>query len=359
MKKRMAISIATCLLIVLAIGLTGCSGITDFFDGLSTLSAPEVTVIGNTLIWDSVKGAKEYEVYKDDNLVSTVGATNYSSVDNDRTAQFYVVAVSKNGKKKSDPSRKVAVYKQAGFTEEETMNITLESGVYVIPSNISYAVVTGSSDNATISIADRTTNLVLELNSVNITSVQGKGCITTNDGTYDSQKYGFSVTLVVKGINVLKGSAINSMPNQPSNNSQKKGSTGYNGVDAIVLPTIAITGDGSLTCTGGKGGKGGQGSDSSGSIFSGSLASPGNGGDGGTGGYGIATTKLVMVMEATGTVNAYGGEGGQEGMYGANGNVSTGFWNNMLDTLKKGEKGKDGESMVGDILQIGGIFTGQ
>lgn len=359
MKKRVAVVICVCLLIVMAIVFVGCNRITDFFDGLTRLSAPEVTVIGNTLVWNSVKGAKEYEVYQDGNLVSTTGATNYSSVDNDKTAQFYVVSVSKNGKKKSDPSQKVAVYKQTGFSEEETMIITLESGVYVIPSNISYAVVTGSSDNATISIADRTTNLVLELNSVNITSVQGKGCITTNDGTYDAQKYRFSVTLVVKGINVLKGSAINSVPNQPSNNSQKKGTTGYNGVDSIVLPTIAITGGGSLTCTGGKGGKGGEGSDSSGSIFSGSLASPGNGGDGGKGGYGIATTKLVMVMDATGTVNAYGGEGGQEGMYGANGNVSTGMWNNILDTLKKGEKGKDGESMVGDILQIGGIYTGQ
>lgn len=359
MKNRIKIVLCICLLMIMSTSFIGCEKISNFFNGLISLSAPEVTVVGNTIVWDSVKGAKEYEIYKDDNLVSTTGATYYTSIDNDKAVQFYVVAKSKNGKRKSDQSQKVVVYKQSGFLEEETMNITLKSGVYVIPANICYAVINGSSDNATISIENRSTNLVLVLNSVNMTSVQEKGCITTNDGSYDIQKNRFSVTLVVNGTNILKGSAINSLPPQQPNNAQKKGKTGFDGVSGIVLPAIAITGGGSLTCYGGQGGQGGEGSDSSGSIFSGSLASPGDGGDGGKGGYGIATTKLVMAMDFTGTVNAYGGKGGKEGIYGANGNISTGLWNNILDTLRKGEKGQDGESMVGDILQIGGIYSDQ
>lgn len=319
---------------------------------INSLDAPDIVVVGNTIVWNAIKDAESYAVYCNGKQISTTTETHYTSFDNSEDMQFSVKALHSNDRKNSAESRKVVIYKQTGFDDNEKMYLNLSSGGYAIPSNIKYVKITGSSSSANIVIADRTTDLFIELNNVTMTSTMGKSCISTMNDEYDSSLKHFAVTINVVGTNVLTGSNYTAVPSQPAVNSEQKGKNGVDGGSGLILPLISFTGDGHLTLVGGNGGKGGTGAASEGlssSVY-------GNGGNGGNGGCGIKTTKAVMTMGLTGVVKAFGGYGGEKGAPGGNGSILsgplfTGNWSNCY-----GNPGTDGCSLIGDMYMFSGIY---
>lgn len=353
MKGNLRKIVVFCLIMLLTFTtLTACDSLFKFNSKLTT---PNVSVVGNTIYWDAVEGAVNYEIYQNDSLLTTVTDTHYVMSENNVTSQIYVVAKDSDSSKDSEKSNKVVVYKQADFTEEESMHIALSSGGYTIPTNINYVQITGSSSNAYIVVADRTTDLFIELLNVTITSPEGKSCIMSSDGSYDASAKRYGVTIKVTGTNVLTGGDYTSVPSTPSDNSGKKGTQGGDGGSGIVLPLVAITGDGSLTLNGGKGGAGGTGAASSGW----STARYGNGGNGGSGGCGIKTTTVIVSMSITGIIKAYGGLGGAKGAPGSNGSVVSGPLNTSNWSNCYGSVGSDGSSLVGDIKQFCGTYISE
>lgn len=352
MKKKFIFA-GVCIVMLLVVILTGCS----LFESGSSFTeeeivAPKLSVMGNVISWGSVKNATLYEVYSNDKLVTTTGDNYYIAEKSSENKQFCIVAIDESLNKRSEESNKVMVYKQNGFSEDETMFVTLESGCYTIPATINYVTISGTSSNAYFTIENRNTDLVIALNNVVLTSSDSEHCISTVDGSYDATAKRYTVIIDVNGVNSLTVGNKTSVPSQAAENSDKKGANGYNGGNALNLANIEITGSGSLTLTGGSGGIGGQGANATSGLHS-----PGEGGNGGKGGNGIATTKMLLCMESTGSVTAYGGQGGAGGSHGINGNAMTGIWNNLLGTLKNGSAGKEGTSMIGDIKIYGGVYT--
>lgn len=351
MKKRLIISIA-CILIVFSIVLTGCGIFGDGGLFSSKLAAPEVSVMGGVVMWSKVNNATMYEIYKNGVLVNSTSETHYSFEDITEDAQVYVVAVDETEGKTSESSSKVLVYQQSGFSSEESMSIELQSGGYVIPANIKYVSITGNSTNAYITIADRTTDLIVLLSNVNLTSPEGKNCIATSDGEINSNNKRYSVSIKVNGTNILQGGNYVSVPSRPSDNSGKKGGKGGDGGSCLVLPYAVFLGNGSLVLNGGNGGAGGEGANSSGW----STACYGNGGDGGNGGNGIEVEKAVLAMSLTGLVESYGGAAGAKGAPGANGSVLSGPINTSNRKNCYGREGSEGLSVSGDLQLVSGIY---
>lgn len=349
--KKIIIAVV-CIVIVAAVVLVACNVFGDGGLFSSKLAAPEVSVMGGVIMWDKVNNATMYEVYKNGVLVNTTSETHYSFEDITEDAQVYVVAIDEEESKTSESSSKVLVYQQSGFSSEESMTIELESGGYVIPANIKYVCITGNSTNAYITIADRTSDLIVSLNNVNLTSPEGKDCIATSDGEINSNNKRYTVSVKVNGINILQGGNCTSVPSQPSDNTSKKGGKGGDGGSCLVLPYIVFCGNGSLTLNGGNGGAGGKGADSSGW----STACYGNGGDGGNGGNGIETEKAVLAMSLTGLVESYGGTAGTKGAPGANGSTLSGALYTSSWKNSYGKEGTEGLSVLGDIQLVSGIY---
>ncbi len=354
MKKRMIlISIVIAVICCSSFLLSACSFFSELGGGTlgKTPATPKLSTMGGIIMWDADPKATAYEIYENDVYVTMVYDTYYVCRDLAENTQVHVVAVNEENDKTSDASAKVLVYKQTGFSESESMNITLETGAYTIPARINHVYVSGSSEGAYIVIENRTTDLIITLDNVSMTTPNGKSCIGTADGTYDSNAKRYCVTLNVLGNNDLRAGDVTSVPEQPESNSDKDGGEGYVGGNALNLANIAVIGSGSLTLTGGKGGKGGKGANSESGLHS-----PGDGGDGGVGGNAIATSKIVICMNTTGCVQTYAGEGGAGGSYGVNGSVATGIWNQILGTLENGKDGKAGACLVGDIVVLNGVY---
>ena len=350
-KKRFSrIVVILVFIAIIVTVLTGCDSLLKFS---SKLTAPSLSVIGNTIYWEPVESASSYDVYKNNNFLTTVSDTYYIAEGNEADSQYYVIAKAAEGAKDSDKSDPVIIHKQSGFSVDEIMEIELSSNCYTVPANINCVSVTGNASGAYILVADRTRDLVIELNGVKMTSPQGKSCIMTDDGTYDASEKKYSVTIKVSGTNVLTGSDYTSVPATPQDNTGQKGTKGGSGGSGIILPNVCITGDGSLTLDGGNGGPGGTGAASSGW----STAVYGNGGDGGNGGCGIKTTNAVLAMSLTGVLKAYGGKGGSKGRPGSNGSILSGPWATAKWDSCYGSMGTDGTAIIGEFKQLSGVYS--
>lgn len=349
-KKSLLFIVAITTLFVLVYVATGCQSSSK---SNGKIEAPTLNVIGNTMYWEPIDNALSYDIYCNDILLTNTTNCYYITDDLECTTQFYVITKSPKGSDKdSQPSDKVAISKQTGYSAAETMNLNLSSGNVTIPANINYVIVSGSLDNTSLLIASRTEDIKIELNNVTWTSSEKYSCITTADRTFDLEKNKFSATIVVNGTNVLTGHDYLSTPAQPATNSGQNGSKGGEGGSGIVLPKVAITGSGSLTLVGGKGGPGGKGADSSGF----STAVYGNGGDGGNGGSGIKCSLVILSMASTGIVKAYGSTGGSGGYPGNNGSILTGPLYTSSYKEHYGNAGESGQSLVGEIKQFGGTY---
>lgn len=346
--------------IVLMIILCGCSFLfesgsdkTTYTPIITKLGVPDVTALGNTVLWDTISEATEYDVYSNNTFLTTVSDTYYIASELSDTTAFYIIAKNQDESRNSQKSNNVILYKNCDFSSEETMEIKLSNNSgYYVPATINYVTVSGTAVNSYIIISDRTKDIVIELDNVNITSLQNKNCISTDGNSYDFSLKRYSATIIVKGTNLLNGSNYNSKPQKPSENSGRKGTKGGEGGSGIVLPNIALTGNGSLTINGGNGGEGGDGSNSSGF----SSAVYGHGGDGGSGGSGIKCTTLLLVMDITGITSTHGGLAGTRGAPGGNGSVLTGPFNTANWSNCYGDNGVNGSSLIGAIKQISGVY---
>ncbi len=352
MRKRIYLILAVSLLCLcfLSCVLSGCSSLLGFNARLDT---PILTAIGNTIIWNPVTEALNYEIFCDEISLTTTNNTYYTVGNLTSTSQFYVVAKSSDMSKDSEKSQSVIVYKNANFSDNESMLFELsDNNTYTISKAINYVQVSGSAVNTSILISDRVSDIVVELDNVSMVSPEGKSCISTTDESFDFSLKHFAVTIIVKGTNELTGSNYLSVPPTPSNNSNKRGTNGGDGGSGLILPNIAIAGSGSLTLNGGNGGKGGAGAPSSGM----SSAVYGHGGNGGNGGYGIKCTNIVLVMDVAGITRAYGGLGGERGTPGANGSVLTGPLNTANWSNCYGAVGRNATALIGQIRQLSGVY---
>lgn len=196
--------------------------------------------------------------------------------------------------------------------------------------------------------------MVISLNNVTMTSSVNSSCIKTHDNDYDSSKKHYTVCLILNGENKLNGESSTYSPSQkPPENSEQRGEQGQHGGNGVLLPSIAITGNGSLYMQGGNGGNGGPGADSKGWV----RKECGHGGNGGNGGCGILSTDCVVALNYTSYIKAYGGKSGKGGSAGANGSTITGPIISMVPGKYDTYHGKDGNAgtgIKGNVL----IFSG-
>lgn len=338
------------IIIVSVLFISGCEG---GIAGLFKLDTPQIESIGNVIQWQPIEKAEEYDILFNEKVIATTKDTYYILETVEEVGQINVVA--KTEKRSSDKSNGVRAIKTENFKQYETQTVELKNNnkINVAP-NINYVTVTGTAINTCLIIAERTTDIVIKLENVTMTSPNGFSCIATVDNNYDSTKNNFSAIIIAEGINTLNGKSVTVLPSQPATNSEKDGQDGIEGGSGIVFPKIAIMGSGSLTLSGGNGGKGGKGADSAGWV----AAVFGDGGDGGDGGYGIKATKIAVAMEYSGICKCSGGEGGKGGNPGANGSIISGPIYSAAGNYERyyGKDGEPGGATIGELFQYRGSF---
>lgn len=365
MKRLIKIVSLAATIMVLVFSLTGCRNIIASLLGTptsgggnsgsgssdkKTLEAPKVRNYGCVLMWDAIEGATSYEVTGSGGFHKTV-TVPYCAPTLPPNSQYTVKAVNSSGT--SDPSSKMSLFDPT-YIYTASMDIVLEDNKeYTVSSSIKQVYVSGQGENCAIVVNDRNTDLHIRLDNVTMTSKEHVSCIAAYGEEVDQN---YTVVLEVRGQNALTANDVTSVPAQPGKNTEKTGTTGYSGGNAIRLPNIVIIGDGTLKCTGGKGGTGGQGADSGGGgLFDGFLKGYGYGGTGGSGGSGIKCSKLFLSMTGDGKVESYGGAGGPGGVPGANGSIGTGWLGSITWEQAHGHAGIDGIAVRGTAYIISGM----
>lgn len=347
MKRSLGVVLGSIFSLCSVLMLGGCS-----LFGIGGVKSPKIEVYGNVVAWEAVENAASYNIYVNDVAVGTTEKNHFILKDLAEDSSVTVTAVKEDGTE-SDKSNKTEVQKSVGFSEDETLEVTTD-GEHTVDSAIKYVKVAGTFSSAGITIKEnRTADLYIELDNVTMTSGQANNCVRTENNIMDASELHFTVVFILKGDNSLTGASQTETPApQTPTNSQKKGVNGEAGRSAIVLPTVVMTGEGSLTLKGGNGGNGGTGASSSG--WSTSLY--GDGGDGGVGGGGIKCTTLVLALEKGARVSASGGVGGTGGSPGENGSVVSGPVGTAAWYLHFGENGADGRGLTGTLKEYSGVF---
>lgn len=342
MKKIVRYVSLILIAIFFTLPLTGCSFIDSIF-GYS----PKIFVCGNVIQWAAVKNAVSYEIYVDDEHYDSTTELFYIFVDLQKDAEVTVTAKNKN-EKESSKSNSVTIQQTSEFSNEETLTINLGvNSKYSINESIKYVKLSGSATRGEIKIGEnRRTNLIIELQDVNMTSYTDSSCISTENSFLGEVP--FVVIFIVKGTNALTGATPSQPSSVPEANSKRKGATGGTGSCPVILPTMVIIGDGALKLTGGQGGAGGVGAAST--TWSTSVY--GDGGDGGNGGDGLQCNTLYLKDGVK--LTTIGGEGGKGGSPGENGSIITGPWNTSNWNQHYGKSGSSGSSYVGEKIVITG-----
>jgi len=348
----------TTFLLICCLFFSSCSGTAQ-----TELNKPiGVFAVGNTIVWNKVTKAAQYEIYQGQTLIDTTENNYYCAGDLENDLDYAIKATNKeDGYKSSKLSESVTLFRNVGFLVEEIQNITLKSNtVYEISVDYKKVILTmpnglSSVDHVQIKILPRDNDLTIELSDVSIYGSPNEPTITTynNSVSYNSSPY--TINFVLDGDNKIYGGSANGMPDKPSTNSNTDGLKGYAGRDAILLSHVNFTGNGNLSLYGGDGGTGGTGSDSSGL----STAIYGSGGNGGDGGNGLNCSKFVLNIDSTKTLTAIGGDGGSGGSPGSNGSVLTGpamtaDWANRF-----GKDGYNGLAFSGTEFKISGQKSSQ
>lgn len=318
----------------------------------------EVKAVGNLVTWNAVEGCESYDVYFNDDVVTTTSKTWVNLGEVFTEGKVVVVAKGTEMRKPSAKSQEVNIFRNTNFSDDLVMNVQLQSNMEVrIPSNIrrvnlSMAEGVSEANNSYIILNNRTQDLILHLNQIVLHAPDNRGCIQMYDGEYTSDKHNFNLIILAEGDSILTGGDYTTVPNQPTENSNSKGRKGGEGFSAIAVPRIMFQGSGGITLRGGNGGPGGKGSDSSGI----SLAVYGSGGDGGNGGCGLKCESIILCMEMVGAVNCYGGEGGDGGSPGRNGSIMTGPTHTSEWSSRYGKDGDRGQGSIGELQTYEGTF---
>lgn len=357
MKKTKLLVLSALVMMASAFG-TGCDA-GNLITG-SKLLSPYVMSFGTLLSWDSVESATSYDIYCDDALLASVAEPSYRVGDLSSDKQFYVVA--RNEKKQSDKSNTILVSKNIELKAEEILDLSdYRNYSTAIPSTVRKVIVgeSGSINHVSLSlaIAARSTDLIFELNQAII-----EGSIFTHDASYSRVKNDYSIIFYLNGdcsIAGKDGEAGADFSSSQYDNTETPAGKGQDGGNAIIAPTVVVTGNGNFTVTGGNGGKGGIGSATT--TWEATMA-PGKGSDGGNGGAGVLTSYFVLDMDYGNCIaTVTNGMGGGKGSPGRNSSIITGpmvsmMWNDIYDIGKSGARG---QSVFGTTKIINGRLNAE
>ena len=340
------IAVATASLFI----LTACNPLQIFDTGEKKefrKFTPEITRNYSTISWDEVKNASSYDVYKNGELVENITSNVYNvGTEIEADCTYYITAHSDEFKRDTKKSNEVIYYKNTNFTESETVTVSSSSSV-TVSNNVRNIVLDHYTSGVSLTIADRTADLVVTLKSCSISSGL--------DFTVSSDKTAYTAVIVLDGDSSISGTNGKSYTaaDKGATNSEIDGKPGGNGQTALKASELVIKGNGNLTLTGGNGGNASEGADSSGTF---SKKFCGKGASGGNGGNGLSCTKLTLDIGSGNKVRATGGSGGKKSKPGVNGALISGpivsaAWFNW-------DIGKDGTSGVGASVSTRDIISG-
>lgn len=368
MKKKGLIglfSVALSTVILCSLFLSGCDRSDDDHDNNThyqedeqpfTISAPYVVSLGNIIRWDACKNADEYVIFQDDVKILTTTETQVEVEDASTDHKYTVIARNTENNTESEKSNIALVSKSFGFGQNEILELDpQELGTYYTISSSIRKIVCKSDEPMVVEsnfiIHDREYDLFFELENITFSSMK-QAVITTQDGTYSRADQNWNLIFTVSGKCGVKGMDQTFVPAQPSDNTEKRGSNGMPGTDAIVAPTVVVRGSGEFTVSGGDGGVGGRGANST----TWATNYYGDGGNGGVGGDGIVSQFFVLQMESDGVVYVNSGIGGARGAPGVNGSILTGPWSTADYNEHYGTAGKNGTALRGSIITLGGTL---
>ncbi len=308
---------------------------------ISSLNPPTIISFGTFLFWNEVEDAKEYEVYSNDCLLTTVSDTRFELGILNKETKYYVKA--KNEKIISEKSNDVLASKNSEFTNDEILNLS-KTATYnsTIPENVKKVILGSSTTSSTIDLCikleRRNSDITFELHNIII-----DGSISTMDSTFSRRTKNYNVIFEVYGECKIKGKNGSNGKDYSSEyfNNTEMCEAGEDGEDAIIVPTAIIKGPGNLTISGGNGGNGGIGASTT--TWE-SSATPGVGTNGGNGGSAIKTSYLILIMDVDSSIILSDGIGGKKGIPGMNNSILTGplvsaMWKDIYDVGKDGTRG--------------------
>ncbi len=321
-----------------------------------TVSAPYVISLGNIIKWDACKNADEYLIFQDNVKILTTSETQIEIEDTSIDHTYTVIARNIKSNVESEESNIALVSKSFGFDQNEILELDPQNiGTYYTISPSIRKVVCKSNEPIVVDsnfiIHDRKYDLFFELENITLSSME-QAVITTQDGTYSRADQNWNLIFAVSGECGVKGKDQTFVPAQPADNTEKRGSNGISGTDAIIAPTVVVRGSGEFTVSGGNGGAGGRGANST----TWATSFYGDGGNGGVGGDGIVTQFFVLQMESNGIVYVNKGIGGTRGAPGINGSILTGPWSTADYNEHYGTSGKDGTALRGLVITLGGTL---
>ncbi len=333
---------------VSAFALTGCGLFDSKEQKAFTATVPEIIREYDSIKWDLVENASEYQVYCNGSLVETVTDNVYKVADEIKTdSTYYIIAHSAELKRDTKQSNEVIYYKNADFSEGETLKVTSSSSV-TVSNNIRQLEFDGYEGSVTLDIADRIADLTV--------SIKDSKLYSGLNFRVEEDKKPYTVILDVKGTVSISGKNGKSYTaaDKGKNNSETDGKRGGNGETALRADTLVIKGDGNLYLNGGNGGNASEGSDSSGLL---TTKYCGKGASGGNGGNGLTCDTLYLKMAEESKVTARAGTGGKKSSPGSNGAGISGpivsaAWYNW-------DIGKDGSNGANASITKSVILSGE
>lgn len=320
------------------------------------VSTPYLQAFGNYLKWYEISKADKYFIYQDDKLLAETDGLGYQLGEMEEDSEFYITAYDEEEQLTSEKSNKVLVSQNVNFSEDEILDLSAETSWRgTIPSNIRWVLVE-KQELCTVDmeyiLAKRDRDITFVLKNV---VLEGATPICEEELKSGNP----NVILHVTGECGIKGRDGGSWSYTPEINSEEDGIDGGDGKNAIAVANLVVTGTGNLTVQGGNGGNGSDGAGTEGITDK----TPGKGSNGGNGGNGIYCKNLFLNMDlGSATVSLHGGSGGEKGLPGNNGSISTGplislspgMWESVYDI---GKKGTDGMSLKGNLIKIKGVIN--
>ena len=351
-KSIVTITLATAMIAGVSGLFAGC-GLLQIFDSKEQKEfrklTPEISRQYDSIKWNQVEKASSYDIYKNNNFVETTTSNVYKlGTEMAEDCTYYIIAHSDELKRDTKKSNEVKYYKNTNFDDSETIKVKSASSVDV-SNNIRNVVFSKYEGSVTLSIADRTADLIITLKESTLTSGL--------DFTVASDKTAYTTVIVLDGDSSISGTNGKSYTaaDKGKNNSETNGKPGGNGQTALRAGTLVIKGDGNLTVKGGDGGNASEGSDSSGWT----TKECGKGASGGNGGNGITCSSLTLDIGEDNVLKAIAGTGGKKSKPGSNGALLSGpivsaAWFNW-DIGKDGSNGS-ATSITSKVILSGEII---
>lgn len=340
-----------CLLAVL-VSATGCAQLQGIFTHLDT---PEIKKVGNAISWTAVEDAKTYEIYVNGELHDTTTETNYIFKETTADIKVSVMARAENEYVKSKQSEEITIAQNSGFHDADTLVIVLENDKeYSVPTNVKNLKVSGKATNSSILVEERSTDLVITLDNVDLISREKVACIQQR-GTAK----GSAIIVNLVGDSRLVATPTAEVPATPAKGSGKDGTAGAHGAHGIQYENIVFMGNGNIYLFGAEGGKGGQGAEKADGLAGFFSVTPaGNGGNGGNGGSGFSCSTVILCMDNASKVNVQGGVGGAGGARGVGHASIEGAINDAMGAINDGAKGSNGAACAyTTCIKISGILN--